>query len=322
MKIHIPNSAFLGNIDTFLSTLNMNDGSKLEITTHPKWLSVHPLVVSMIAAVGQSVDPKNIICGEILAPSGHYLKRMGLFNFLGIKPKVKRIKEHEPAGRLIPLRQIKTPTDLEKFLKELVPLLHLENDAKHVEAIQHIFSELIRNVLEHARSTHGAVVCAQYFRTSNKIAIGVADVGVGLRETIKQSHPRVKDDLDAIKFALMPGVTGTTNKPGGTKDNAGFGLFLIKSIAHVNSNYFTIISGDRMYKLLQRKKKKFTLRADPFTDRHKKLSIPSWRGVAVGVDISLDQNKEYKTLLDLIYNFYKSEVKGEKKKHYKKPKFI
>lgn len=321
MKIHIPNSAFLGNINNFLSTLDLNDRSRLEITANPKWLSIHPFVISMIAALGKSVDSKNITCGEILAPSGHYLKRMGLFDFLGINPKVKNITVHESSGRLIPINQIKNSVDLDKFLKNLVPLLHLDREPKHAEAIQHIFSELIRNVLEHSQSLNGAIVCAQYFKKSNKIAIGVTDVGVGLKETIKQSY-RVRDDLHAIELALTPGVTGTTNKPGGTAQNAGFGLFLIKSIAYINSDYFTIISGDKMYKLLQREKTQAGLVGNPFEDRHSIMTIGSWQGVAVGVDISLNQTQEFDSLLENIHNFYKREVKGQKKKLYKKPKFI
>lgn len=320
MKAYIPNSAFLGNINTFLSKLDPRDENVLEITANEKWISVHPIVLSMIAALGKPIDPKNIFCEKVSAPSGHYLTRMGLFRFLEINPEVKTIKEHEPAGRLIPLTQIKNSGDSDRFLKELVPLLHLEHEPKHAQAIQHIFSELIRNVLEHSRSPHGAVVCAQYFKKSNKIAIGVADLGVGLKETIKQSY-KVKDDLDAIKLALTPGITGTTNKPGGTSENAGFGLFLIKSIAYVNSDFFTLISGDRMYKLLQRGDA-IRLKGDPFADRHSTMQIPPWRGVAVGVDISLDQTQEFNSLLNAIWKFYSKEVKGQKKERYKKPKFI
>jgi anti-sigma regulatory factor (Ser/Thr protein kinase) len=321
MKVHIPNSAFLGNINNFLSTLDMQDINTLEITTNPKWLSVHPAVISMIAALGKSVDPKKIICGEILASSGHYLERMGLFKFLGIKPKIKTIKEHEPAGRLIPITQIKNSEDLDNFIKELVPLLHLDKEPNHAHAIQHIFSELIRNVLEHSRAGEGAIVCAQYFKKSNKIAIGVADAGVGLKESIRQSYP-VTDDLSAIKLALTPGITGTTKKPGGTAQNAGFGLFLIKSIAYINSDFFTIISGDKMYKLLQRGKKNIVLEGNPFKDRHATMNISPWKGVVVGVDISLNQTEEFKALLDIIYRFYIGEVKSQKKQLYKKPKFI
>lgn len=321
MKVHIPNSAFLGNINGFLSKLDLTDKSTLSITVNPKWISIHPLVVSMIAALGKEVDVKNIFCEDINASSGHYLKTIGLIDFLGIAPNIQDIETHELSGRLIPLRQIKTQKDLDKFLKDLVPLLHLDREPKHAQAIQHIFSELIRNVLEHASSSNGAVVCAQYFKKSNKIAIGVVDIGIGLRESISQSYI-TSNDLDAIKLALTPGVTGTTTRPGGTERNAGFGLFLIKSIAYVNSDFFTIISGDKMYKLLQRRDKVIKLKSDPLGDRHGVMQISPWNGVAVGVDISLNQTQEFTALLDMIYKFYNTEVRSQKKKRYRRPKFI
>lgn len=323
MKVHIPNSAFLRNINVFFSKLDLKDKDILEITANPNWIFIHPVIFSMIAALGKTVDSKNISCEEITARSGHYLVRMGLFEFLGIKPKVKDIKEHETCGILIPLKQIKSSKDLKTFLEELVPLLHLQDNPKQAESIQHIFSELIRNVLEHSYSKHGAIVCAQYFKKSNKISIGVADVGIGLKESIRKSYT-ITDDKTAIRLALTPGVTGTTVRPGGTEQNAGFGLFLIKSIAFVNSNYFTIISGDKMYKLLQRasNKKVLGLNSNPFEDRHSMLDIPNWNGVVVGVDISLNQNQEFSELLKIIHNFYAGNVKNLKKEKYKKPKFI
>ena len=38
-------------------------------------------------------------------------------------------------------------------------------------------------------------------------------------------HPAT--DIDAIKLALTPGISGTTRQEGGTDDNAGAGLFFI-----------------------------------------------------------------------------------------------
>jgi len=320
MKVFIPNSASLQNIDYFLANIDTNDNTRLHISTHKDWINVHPLAVAMIAALGKSVDSKQISCDPITAPSGHYLKRIGLFDFLGINPVIKNIKEHELAGRLIPLVQIVTSTDQDKFIEDLVPLLHLDRDPKHAEAIQHIFSELIRNVLEHSKSTQGAIVCAQYYKRTNKIAIGVVDIGIGLKKSIQQSYT-VLDDIRAIELALSPGITGTTNKPGGTSDNAGFGLFLIKSIAYVNSDFFTIISGDKMYKLLKRQEEALKLKANPFKDRHKISNIRGWQGVAVGVDISLNQTGGFAAIMDMIWRFYAHEVRDLKKQHYKHPKF-
>ena len=321
MKLNLPNSAFIGNIDPFLKSYDPSNPDILEISANKKWISVHPVILTMISALAISKKFKKINCEPLEATSKHYFERMGLFNFLGIKSEAPVIEEHEPSGRIIPLTLIKNSSDLKDFLDNLVPLLHLQNESKNVQAIQHIFSELIRNVLEHSQSGQGAIVCAQYFKKSNKISIGVADIGIGLKKSLSQSYS-VQDDREAIKLALTPGVTGTTKKPGGSPQNAGFGLFLIKSIAHVNSDFFVIISGNKMYKLLQRGKANLELKGNPFDDRHSIMDIETWKGTAVGVDISINQTQEFNNLLRAIHKFYSHEVKGQKKEHYKKPKFI
>ena len=323
MKFHIPTSAFLGNINHFLARFSPNDPNKLTITAHPTWFYVHPVVLCMIAAIGKPVQPENITC-EITAKTVGYLKRMGLFEYLGIDPRVS-IEEHEPAGRFIPLTQVKTSEDLTRFLTDMVPLLHLE--PAHVEPIKYTISELVRNVLEHAYSSEGAILCAQYHKKGNKIRIGIVDTGIGIRESISDSYP-VTSDLDAIKLALTPGITGTTNKPGGSEQNAGAGLFFIKTIAFYNRDPFVIYSGEAMYKLLKRHQTSGTiyLRADPFVDRHsKETALPYWKGVVVGIDIDLDNAHEFARVLSIVQDFYFQSVKARKKAKYKrlkKPTFI
>jgi anti-sigma regulatory factor (Ser/Thr protein kinase) len=239
---------------------------------------------------------------------------------LGLSSNVEVI-EHEPAGRFIPLTQIKNSKELTDFITEMIPLLHV--NPKHAESISHIITELVRNVLEHSGSPNGAILCAQYYKKSNSIRIGIVDTGVGIKKTINFSH-RADDDLKAIQLALMPGITGTTNKEGGTEANAGAGLFLIKSIASVNRDHFMIYSGHGMYKLLTRKpSKKIKLSADPFDDKHsKEEQLPYWNGTVVGIDISLDQTQELSKLLDLVWDIYKNAIKERKKTKYKNAKFI
>jgi len=210
MKIHLPNSAFLGNIDPFLRTLDMTGSDRLRITTNKKWISIHPVVLSMVGAIGLTVDPSKINFEKPEAASKHYLKRMGLFKLLKIVTEIKMI-EHEPAGRFIPLTQITDSMTLTKFITNMIPLLHLQ--LNHAESIRYIVSELVRNVLEHSSSADGALVSAQYYKKSNSIRIGIADTGVGIRKTIRQSHT-AKNDLDAIRLALSPGITGATKKEG------------------------------------------------------------------------------------------------------------
>lgn len=319
MKIHIPNSAFLGNIDPFLRGFDSSEPHKLLITANKKWTSIHPVVLSMIASLGLKIKGKDVVCEKLEAKSKHYLERMGLFTFLGIKSGIS-MTQHDPSGRFIPLTQISNPNALTEFIKEITPLLHV--DPKHAQPIKYIMSELIRNVLEHSLSSRGAVVCAQYYKKSNTIRIGIADTGVGIWKTINYSH-NPKNDLDAIRLALMPGITGTTKKEGGTEFNAGAGLFFIKSIATVNRDFFLLYSGNAMYKLLRRSGGKIKLHADPFEDRHSKnADLPFWKGTIVGIDISLDVAQEFGTLLDLINKTYKEAIKERKKQRYKKPRFI
>ena len=319
MKINIPNSAWLGNIDPFLRSIDTSNPDSLNIATHT-WLSVHPLVLCIIAALGISVKPKNINIDQIEAKNKHYFKTMKLFDLLKIDSGIK-IEEHEPAGRFIPLTQISNSKKLKDFITEIIPLLHLEPD--QADPIRYVISELTRNVFEHSESKIGAIVCAQYFKKSNRIRIGIVDKGVGIKKTIAASY-NVKSSLEAIRLALTPGVTGTTKRVGGTDYNAGAGLFFIKSLAKINRDFFVIYSGNTLYKLLRIKSnEKVRLYGDPFEDKHSKdEDLPFWQGTAVGVDISLDSKEEFAGLLRLIRTIYSETIKERKKEFRKKPRFL
>lgn len=319
MKIHLPNTAFIGNIDAFLTNFDATEREKLEITTHDTWVSLHPVVLAMVAALGIEVGSKNVTIDKVTARSGHYLERMGLFKILGKRPQFN-ISERDPSGRFIPLTQIKNTQEMSEFIREVIPLLHLQPE--QAEPIRYIVSELVRNVLEHSLSPHGAIVAAQYHAKSNMIRIGIADTGIGFRQSIGVSH-FVRADGDAIKLALVPGITGTTSREGGTDYNAGAGLFFIKSIASVNRNFFMIYSGDALYKLLKRPAtKRLALYADPTKDKHsEKEGLPSWQGAVIGIDISLDSTNEFTTLLDLIRSTYTQALRERRKQRFKKARF-
>ena len=200
----------------------------------------------------------------------------------------------------------------------MIPMLH--SDPEQAKTIGYIISELGRNVLEHSIAENGAILCAQFYAKSNTIRIGIADTGIGIRKSINQSHVATTD-LEAIRLALWPGVTGTTSAPGGTAQNAGAGLFFVKSIANLNKDFFVIYSGNGFYKLLIKKGERIKLNADPFDDRHSRNDqLPYWQGTLVGVDITLDQTREYSELLDAIRDIYYA-LRKTRKPH-KRPKFI
>lgn len=275
----------------------------------------------MVAALGMTVEPSNINCEPFEAKSKHYLERMGLFKLLKIETGMM-ITEHDSSGRFIPLTTITNSETLGTVIVDMIPLLHLE--PKHVEPIKYIVSELVRNVLEHSGSETGATLCAQYYKKSKTIRIGIADTGVGIKETINMSH-NAPTDMEGIRLALTPGITGTTSMDGGTEYNAGAGLFFIKSIAKVNRDFFMIYSGSAMYKLLKTNEitKHVRLYVDPFMDRHsKEEQLSFWKGTVVGIDLTLEKSHEFSILLDLIRRTYRNAMKERRRARYRRPRFV
>jgi len=242
-----------------------------------------------------------------------------LFQFLGIDPQ-RTIQQHEAAGRFIPLTQIRTTDDLRAAITDLVPLLHAKSE--EADSIRYVFSELARNALEHAGSPVGAFMCAQYYKETKRISIGIADAGIGIHGSMTRHH-QAATTRDAITLALQPGITGTTNRIGGTASNAGAGLFFVKSIAALSRNFFVIYSWGSMFKLLKGSlKKPVTLHADPVRDNHTSIDdLPPWQGTVVGIDISMNPGQQFTALLAAIRNAYFSETKAKRKEYYKRIRF-
>lgn len=248
-----------------------------------------------------------------------YLQRMGFFSSLGYKNPLE-IKNHDETGRFIPLTKITNGAELEAFIKSIDPILHTTRD--NSRAIKHVFSELIRNVLEHSQSLYGANVCATYNKKRKKISIGISDAGQGLANSLKRHHA-ISDNTDAIIKSLTPGITGSTKRIGGNEQNAGAGLFFTKCIAQSTRNHFLIYSADAYYKLLiTPNDKKIQFSPDPKLDRSKmKENLPSFSGTVVGIDIQIDNDKAFNNLIENIGKAYQLGVRKSIKEYHKRIKF-
>jgi anti-sigma regulatory factor (Ser/Thr protein kinase) len=320
VRIYLPNSAHLANVGGFLQGLDASDPHVLDLTIHGRWVSVHPFTVALTAAMGaycRSVGGRV----QTTVPAHRsvaYLVRMGLFDVLGVDPG-RQVTSHEASGRFIPLTQIRSSADLKGAITDLIPLLHAPPEV--ADPIRYVFSEMARNALEHARSPVGVFVCAQYYKRSRRVAIGIADAGIGIQASMATSH-RVPTDRDAIRLALQPGISGTTPRIGGTAFNAGAGLFFTKSIAALSHNLFVLYSGKSVFKLLRLPQDELLyLHADPNGDRHRWLEVPHWSGTAVGIDVSVEEGTDFSNLLGEIRKAYSLDVKQRRKSYYKQIRF-
>ena len=293
----------------------------LNFSMDHRWVAVHPAVLAFAACAADLVTQQGgLHLGEIpRIRSLPYLIRMGLFQHVKVDYG-RGIEAHEEAGRFIPIQRIRNTTELSEFIINVIPLLHAP--LAQVEPIRYVISELVRNVLEHSEGIGGAFLCAQFFKSSGTLSLGVADAGVGIRHTMSRFH-NPGSDWEALVLAMRPGVSGTSARIGGTAYNAGAGLFFTKSIANASRNYFAIYSGTEMFKLrVTPANKQVILYADSLRDHHTRESaLPRWPGTLVGVDVSLDREQTFAALMRLIRDAYGLDVKGRRKARYKKPRF-
>ncbi len=321
MRVHFNNQGNLRNFRSFVESLDFSEPQKLEITTHDKWITVHPANLVLTAALAIKVGRSNsVILGKV-PDTGRYLDRMGLYKLTKTKSPFE-YREKEPAGRFVPLSVIRTAEDQSRFIADMIPLLHLSEE--NATIVKYVIGELVRNVLEHAKASEGAIVAAQYYRKTNRVSIGICDTGIGLWKSL-QTYWSPKTDAEALNLALTPGVTGTTRREGGSSENAGAGLFFIKSIAKITRNYFAIYSGSAEYTLHKHDKRVSAPRlfADPAQDPHNETGdAPSLNGTLVAVDITLDETPELKQLLTGIGEVYDRAIRERKRVKYHEPRFI
>ncbi len=127
MRIFLPNSAHLLNLGAFLRGCETRDPSELHVVFHPRWVSVHPVAMALTACAGATVRATGGAVHLDIPNPGiafvHYLARMRLFEHLGVPPP-RAVVEHEPAGRFVPITQVRTNDDLRRFITDMIPLLH------------------------------------------------------------------------------------------------------------------------------------------------------------------------------------------------------
>jgi len=72
----------------------------------------------------------------------------------------------------------------------------------------------------------GGVAMAQCFPDRGTVRIVLCDTGRGVRAASASNYPEIRTDLEAVKLALLPHVSGAfSGGPYHASVNAGLGLF-------------------------------------------------------------------------------------------------
>ena len=110
--------------------------------------------------------------------------------------------------------------------------------------ITYAVREILRNCVEHARSTD-FWYAGQSWPTNSTVEIAVLDEGDGILTSLNRNpeNPQFTTELDAIRFAIQSGVSGvaTANRRGDSA-NSGYGLYLTRRLCAIGSGSFAIVS--------------------------------------------------------------------------------
>lgn len=159
-------------------------------------------------------------------PAATYIDRMDLVSTLnsvgvrveGRQPHVRRADRRDA---LIELTPICAASEVSAFARRCYELVARHIGCQEAVATFEMVAELLENAVEHANSPTTAFAAAQVYPTSRRLALGVADAGIGIRAHLTRNpkYAALKTDSTAIKWAMKPGVTGTREFRGNGLDN-------------------------------------------------------------------------------------------------------
>jgi hypothetical protein len=126
-------------------------------------------------------------------------------------------------------------------------------DVEYEKTLRYVISELLYNTLEHGENwwqdgkrKFPSLVQFTWYASRNELSFIVADLGVGIKQHLERAYPAFPSDVEAIREAIKPQVSGTfgASSPYKAKNNAGVGLFLSTNIIRRLRAEMFIVSGD------------------------------------------------------------------------------
>ncbi|MCU0827066.1 MAG: hypothetical protein MUE52_06595 [Tabrizicola sp.] len=133
---------------------------------------------------------------------------------------------------------------VETRARELSAVLTRADRGPLYDTLAYSIREIIRNAVEHSEAAE-LFLCAQHWPSRNQVEVGIADAGLGIRQSLSRNTSFAGlDDREAIQMALMPGVSGNPLAGKGTDvwQNSGYGLYMTNRICR-NGGSFMLCSG-------------------------------------------------------------------------------
>lgn len=142
--------------------------------------------------------------------------------------------------RHVPVINFTSPQEQHKAITTMVDAILCSMtglDRSDLATIEWSLNEVTDNVLVHADSDVGGFVHLQNFKERKLVEFAVVDPGVGIPTTLREGHPELRFDTDALDRAIREGVTRDSSY------GQGNGLFGTFRSAEISGGYLNIHSG-------------------------------------------------------------------------------
>ena len=118
-----------------------------------------------------------------------------------------------------------------------VVMRNMTLDRRVIAGLEWSVNEITDNVLNHAECEEGGIVQVSTFGDARKVAFGVADSGRGILSSLREGHPSLRTDAQAIGEAMKAGITRNPDA------GQGNGIAGALRIATMSEGSFAITSG-------------------------------------------------------------------------------
>lgn len=261
--IRLPRMTFENNLPRLLSEFAVADGEDdavaLDFGHVEYWIPA--AIVFACSAVnrwreqGREVTFENIQRCRALG----YFQRIDFFERAGLRIP-ENFSRHDPGNSFVEIRQIQPgPARLaDPLATSLAECLASSKDRMNdvLRFAEYAIGEVVANCQQHALKPGFAA--AQHSPKSECSRVGVADYGIGIRESFRRTgSPHLEGgmtDAEVLEMAMRPWVSSKTHLPKGPygeSANRGVGLKMIRHMVENSLGELFIASGTawRLYKV-------------------------------------------------------------------------
>ncbi len=116
---------------------------------------------------------------------------------------------------------------------------HTDLDEEREEQIRTCVQEIIQNIVDHAASPIGGVMCARYMAASKEVRVAIVDRGVGIAASLRERFPEIRTSELALRLVIEGGYS-SLSRP----NNMGQGINLLFDLVASAGGRIAIFTGD------------------------------------------------------------------------------